>query len=273
MNAAGSEISQSSSATEDSEESWSRGRWWVWILVVFAAQIGFIFALGDRKPAAVRQTVASPELTLTTMRDELLMLEDPTLFALPHANGFSGAAWMQLRRVEIAPYQWSELPQWLPMPTAQLASGISGFLQTNRIARYVPSLKIAPQLTLPEPLPTEAPPEPASTVRVEGVLAGRTLLNPPQLASQPAADLLANTVVQVIVNADGRVLSAVLMPPGSGSKEADQNALNTARVSRFEPLKPGQETSGDANSWMRGRMIFQWHTVPLPQTNAPVAVP
>jgi len=95
-----------------------------------------------------------------------------------------------------------------------------------------------------------------STLRVAGDLVNRRLLNPPQLQSWPALDLLTNTVVQVLVNAEGNVFSSTLLTL-SGSKEADQNALDVARAARFEPLRRSSP------ALTIGALIFEWHTAPL----------
>lgn len=252
---------------------WSRSRWMMWISLVFGAQVALIFVLGDSSPTTVRKAVTSPQLNLVTAADELLKLNNPTLFALPSENGFSGAAWMKWPIVEVAPYRWTEPTQWLPIPAGQLASGFFELVRTNAPTRFLPPLKSAPLLTMPKSPSQEVQIEVGSTFRLEGALSGRSLLNPPKLSAQPAGDLLANTIVQVMVDAAGRVLSAVLLPPGSGSKEADQTALNVARTMRLESLPAANPSSNDADNWTRGRMIFQWQTVPLPQTNAPASIP
>jgi len=94
---------------------------------------------------------------------------------------------------------------------------------------------------------------------------------------------LANSVVQVVVDAEGRPISATLYPDdsgpgprtfGSGLKEADEQALALAKAARFNPMTgggPDRVTSPTAQlTW--GRMIFQWHTLPV-ATNAPPATP
>ena len=71
------------------------------------------------------------------------------------------------------------------------------------------------------------------------------------------AHLLAATVVQVLVNSQGRVLSATLEPPGSGLSAADQVGLRLVRQARFLS-PPGQPMSSPLH-W--GRVEFVWHTV------------
>lgn len=253
---------------------WSRGRWWLIVALIFAAHIGLIFAFGERKPLVPRQPAFTPELRLGANRTELLALDDPTLFALPHANGFSGAAWMRIPRVEPEPFQWTEPPRWLPMPVEQLGAVFSQFMRTNEFTRFLPESKSAPQLAVPDIAPVENTSAAKSVLRIEGDLALRTLVNPPLLPSWPGSDLLASSEVQVLVDAAGNVISVSLLPPGSGSKEADQRALTLAKPAKFAAVarEIGSATK-PVNQWTRGKMIFQWRTEPLPLTNAPPSSP
>ena len=92
--------------------------------------------------------------------------------------------------------------------------------------------------------------------------------DPINLTIWPYANVIAPSKVQVLVDAAGNVVSAVLLPPDSGFTaadqydKADQRALELARAARFAP----------ASRLTVGRMIFNWHTVPPPATNAP-AIP
>lgn len=249
-------------------ESWSRLRWGCYVLLAFAAHVGLIFIFGSRKPVTPRAVVNAPRFQLASRHNEMLALADPTLFALPHARGFAAAAWEQLPRIEFVPFRWTEPPQVLALPSAHLGSAFIHFAETN----VVP----------PPVLETLPPPQPSfgttsgrltslrqySRLMRGGDLAQRDWLTPPApLPSWPANDLLTNSVVRVVVDAEGRVFSAVLLPPGSGSKPADQSALDLARAARFSPL-PENHASPTL-----GFLIFEWHTAPLPETNTPAAKP
>ena len=50
-------------------EPWSHTRRWVSIALVLGAQIGLIFAFGDRKPVTPRQPGSIPELRLAEDRN------------------------------------------------------------------------------------------------------------------------------------------------------------------------------------------------------------
>ncbi|MSU58518.1 MAG: hypothetical protein EXS35_10130 [Pedosphaera sp.] len=247
--------------------TWSRSRWWLLVGLVFAAHLGFIFAFGDRKPIAPRPLPPTTVLTLSLEGDELLALNDPTLFALPNRHGFAGAAWLELPQIPFHPYRWTEPPRLLPLPVAELGATFVRFLQTNAPGRFafetkpapVPTIATAPEITASSP--------PRSTFRLADGLTNRRWLNPPELAAQPAADLLTNTVAQVSLRGDGSVLSAAILPPGSGSAKADEFALDKAKSARFEPVRSGGE------KLTVGTIVFEWATVPLLETNKPPANP
>lgn len=248
-----------------SQDGWPFHRWGLLIVLVFVAQVGLILALGDRQPIVPRKPGLAPELRLAIGSSELLALHDPTLFALPHSKGFAAAAWRQTSQVGFPPFRWTEPPRWLALPVEQLGNTFLSFVQTNMLVRIEFETMPAPGLVLPAPM--EMTLATRSTLRVAGDLAQRRLLNPVELPAWPSADLLTNSVVQVFVDSAGNVLSHTLLPPGSGSKDADQRALELAKVTRFAP---GQQPLGRLT---RGTLIFEWHTVPAPKTNAPPSNP
>lgn len=263
MTAAPSEPTPSLPTELRREAVWSRHRWILLILLAFAAHIGFIFALSDRKPLAPRTPAPKPALQLLTGDDDWLALNDPTLFALPHPRGFAGAAWLKLPHVEFPAFEWSEPPRWLPLPVEQLGSTFLRFIQSNNAAQLALETRPAPALLRPEAPPDEILPVLDSVVRVDGALASRRWLNPPKLPRWQGTDLPADSVVQVLVGASGNVRSAVLLPPSSGSKTNDEQALAFARAARFAPLANG------AAKLTLGTLIFSWRGTPLITTNLP----
>jgi hypothetical protein len=62
-----------------------------------------------------------------------------------------------------------------------------------------------------------------------------------------------------------------LLPPGSGDRQADLDAVAYAMNARFEPAPTREPTRGNRTmphlTW--GRMVFEWHTVPAPLASAP----
>ena len=102
---------------------------------------------------------------------------------------------------------------------------------------------------------------------MEGELTQRRLLTPMTLPSWPYANVIAPSKVQLLVNEAGSVIAANILPSDNNLEalnrydEADKRALELARAARFTP----------APRLTIGRMIFTWHTVPLPATNSPAA--
>lgn len=242
--------------------AWSPVRRWLLILLVFLAHLGLISALTDRRPLELRPAARAPVLQPAPADSEWLALNDPTLFALPQRRGFAGTAWLQTRPPETSPFRWSEPLRLLPLPVTTLGATFTRFMQTNHFPALVFETKQPPEFEPPATDPLDTPTPMPSRLRVAGALAQRGLINPPGLASYRAAELLTNTVAQVLVRPDGLVFSATLLT-SSGSKEADQRALEIARAARFEPLR------SPASALMSGELIFAWHTEPLPAETKP----
>lgn len=249
---------------QSSGGGWSLRRWLMLIALVFAAQLALIFAFGEYKPIVPRAVTNVPALKLTAGSGEWLALNDPTLFALPNRKGFAGPAWLEPPPMEFHRLEWMELPRWLPLPVEELGATFSQFMQTNRFTTFQFELKPPPQFTVPV-VPVEPVLAKTSTLRIEGGLARRRLLTPMELPSWPYADVLAPSKVQVLVNAAGNVVSAVLLPSdnpletASHHDAADQRALELARAARFAPL----------SNLTIGQLVFNWHSVAPVTTNAP----
>lgn len=249
-------------------ESAPRHRWLLWAAVILTVQVGFIFWLGTRDPIAVRVSHATPPITLAAEYDSGLgALSDPTLFALPHAEGFSGTARRLTPRVGYVAAVWSEPMRWLELPAEKLGSSFRQLVAENPPPLAL-SEKTVPRLSPLEfpadffPLPTQ------TTLRFEGELAGRELLAPVALKSWPVADVLAASEVRVLVDTAGKVVSALLLA-SCGLAEADQRAVEVARAARFVPLAAGEPERRPAAfaNVAAGKMIFQWHTgAPVPET-------
>lgn len=255
---------------------WPRRRWLLFILAVFGAQLGLIFCLSDPPPLPPRLPPQAAAIHFVPgSASDLRALEDPTLFALPHREGFSGLAWLQAPPPPFRGFAWSEEPNWLQLSADRLGTIFDPLIEPDdpnappTLSRPEPKLTLT-QVPAPEPGPSQ------SWLRLEGDLARRRLITPVELPSQPARDLLANTVVQVAVDDAGRVASVpVLLPPGSGDREVDNEAIKRAMNSRFESV-PALEPAGGSRSlphltW--GRMVFEWHTVPALPTPVPPAGP
>jgi hypothetical protein len=245
---------------------WSRTRWLTLIALVFAAHIGFIFAFGERKQIVPRVATNVPNLQLVDRPDILLALNDPTLFAAPNPEGFASVVWRQAPVVKQPSFRWTESTNWLELSAAELGMLFNQFMQTNRYANFQVEFKPPPQLSAPA-LPVELVLAPTSTLQIEGGLAQRRLLGEINLPSLSYDDVLAPSVVQVLVDASGNVVSTVLLPSDNNVEAAahddaaDQRAFELARAVRFAP----------SSRPTVGQLIFNWYTVAPPATNPPAS--
>ena len=238
-------------------EGWSGTRWVAILLMAFTAQVGFIMTFAEKKAARPLPVTNVPKLTLADGSDELLALDNPTLFALPQQRDFPDDSGLQPNEVKSPSFRWTEPPRWLPLSETGLGAAVGEFLLTNSFAKLALDFKPSPELSVPG-LPLEPVLAQNSTMHVEGELAHRVLPFEMSLTNWPYADVLAPCAVQVLVNPAGIVISAVVLPPENGLAAgghydaADQRALELARVLSFKPAP--QPTVG--------KIIFNWHTVP-----------
>jgi len=254
-------------AASDQPGEWTRTRWLLTLLGVMGLQVGLIFALGERTPPKPRMAGITPTLQLTSVRSESQELRDPTLFARPHARDFSAGHWLQPAVPSLPVFRWTEPARPLALSVNQLGDVLSQFMRTNLPATFVLEARPPPEiLTRRHDEIAEASPAQSRLV-IEGAIAARKVLNPPELPSWPADDLLTNSVVRALVDSAGHVHAAVLLGAervngGSGSADADRLALELTRNLQFAPRnEPGWLVSPVAEL-TPGLLIFQWRTVP-----------
>lgn len=253
---------------------WSRRRWWGVVTLVFIVQLALVFWLGSTAP--IRPRPAAPDLTFRFAGNgaaELLALTDPTLFALPRRQNRVMPARSGSPRPAYQSSPW-------PAPTNQLlpvlshASTVFNLLvETNDFTALQLPVRPHSSPTIPS-LPPLATSVGQSELHLEGGLAGRRLLAPLDLKSWPHPDILASSVVEVLVDAEGRPVLSRLVS-SSGLPAADQHALEQAKAARFEPAdrsRPGAGSDDTARS-SSGRMTFRWHTVPSPPAGSPSTAP
>jgi TonB family protein len=250
---------------------WPRRRWWIVVAFVFVVQLGLIFGLSDRRVTLPRRPGLVPALHVARgAAADVLALSDPTLFALPHRQGFSGLAWLSIPQPPTSSFDWPEDPRWLQLSVQRLGAAF------GRAVEPADPLISLVSLTRPEPALTMAgagPPPTAqagSRLLLEDGLATRRLITPLELPPERHTDLLTASVVQVVVDSEGRPVSVPVLLSGSGSTDADNDALRFARTARFNSI-----TSAEAGKFANplahltwGRMIFEWQTLPEPATNA-----
>ena len=244
-------------------------RWLITVLLVFVIQLGLIFCLSDKTRPRARPSAAAPMLRLRASGStELLDLMDPTWFALPHRQGFSGPAWMTAPGFPTNKFSWSEELRPLGLRTQDLGAAFNRFVATNDFAGFQTLAPPEPALALPAITPWAAPS--SSSLRIEGRLAQRRLLTPLSLTNWPHTDLLTNSVVQLLVDAEGRPVSGGTLLSSSGLPAADQHALELATAARFNSVAEGGPT-GPADRLTWGILIFEWKNLSVPATNDPAS--
>ncbi|MSR43150.1 MAG: energy transducer TonB [Pedosphaera sp.] len=242
---------------------WTWHRWTVVVALLFAVQVGLVWWL-SAPPPTPRSVAHEPVVKVLVDRRanerllDSLAASDPALFALGSPRGFS-SAWIGFASTAPRPAEWSEPDRYLGLDTNTLGGAFRQFVQQDSAKPRVRPEKPAPAASLPQTPGATFGGE--SALAVTGLLARRTLGEPLKLPAWPHTELLAPTVVQVLVNADGMVLSVRLLKP-SGLPVADRLALDLARNAQFQPATAGGTASGD--------LIFNWKTV-APTTNNAVA--
>ena len=257
---------------------WTRRRWGYALAASFFAQVALLLYFGEKPhplapPAQFTTAIflaADPWSEQQLTRDALW--RDPTLFALPHARGFSGEAWLNFTPIQHRPKDWTEPPRWLALPAHGLGETLSRFLTTNTPAPLRIADKPLPRLIRSDPLVPNPPLPTRSMLRIEGDLGRRPLREGLELPSWPHYDVLTNTVVELCVNAEGQPVVTTLRGE-SGLRAADQFAAKFAAAARFQPLPRKKEQTPLADTLTWGRLIFQWRTLPPLTTNASAGQP
>ena len=229
---------------------WSARRWLFFIALTLGAHVAFIFLFSARSDAGPRAVTRVPQFHLIDGNRELVALTDPTLFTLPHLNDFLPAAWLRPVAAQPPTFHWSETPQFLPPVIENLGMAFNTFMRTNLFSGLNPDYK-------PEPAPAESAEtfgsllRQNSTLQLSGGLAQRRMLNQIIVPTLTWNDVLKTSRVQALVDADGNVVSVVLLE-SSDYATADQKALALAKTARFAP--------GSGSTL--GEFLFNWHTVP-----------
>jgi len=253
-------------------ENETHGRKWRWfwgLLFIFLTHVAAVFWFSERvKPIAEPEQIkpllyiASDEATSRRLAE--LSGMDPTLFALPSERGFSGGAWLTFVPADMTLSNWAVPPSWLPLDVNGLGVMLVRYLETNRVSAEA----LLDDLHSAEPFELRIPSQPiasASTFSIEGALRSRKLISPGALPPATNSELITNSIVELSVNGDGIVESAVLIGE-CGLKSMDEQALTAAKRLAFEPL-PLPRAGREAAVPQRGRVVFTWHVVSAALTN------
>jgi hypothetical protein len=266
-------------------QKWTWTRWLVIVAIVFLGHVALIFIFGARKPLPSTPVRSVPSLTL--VGESLagwVSMKNATLYALPDTNGFANTMWTTIPPLSFHKQDLTEDPRWLAatdsLPVNQLGSAFHHFVQTNRFASVPMEFNTPPVPAVPA-IPAQPPFARGSTLEIEGDLTKRGLLGSMKLPSWPFANTIAPSIVQVLVDTEGRVVSAALLPPENYSEtpyletppvrdpDADERAVELARSARFAALASGEGSveSNPAAHLSVGLLIFNWQAVATTNAN------
>ena len=251
---------------------WPTGKWLMVIAGFFAVQAGFFCWFG--RPLAKPLRGSSSAFTVHLVDGpvgEIPGYASPLLLARADRHGFSEKAWLRTPPLTYNPGESNQPPVFLePHPGGlglTLARVLSNEVDQPYMVAQGPAVQSASLAFLP---PVEDPPI-SSYITIEGGLAGRRLRRKPELKPQPADAILKNTIVDVVVDAEGRVFGPPVLAPASAAAPADYananaDALAASAALRFEPLPraPWQSYQAPGSGLASGRVVFHWQTVPRP---------
>lgn len=250
--------------------AWGWRRWGGICCVGVIVHAGLVYWFGGRvlpkepSPAVNASLALAADAGAQGLSMNAPGLSDPTLYALPTMNGFSGGAWLHLEPRQPAVAPWTEPPQWLPIATNGLGEAFSLVQRSQRNPGSIVESLLQPRSTRADILLASEPTRTNSSVAIEGPLSRRTLAAPLRVPSLIHPDVLPQTTLHLKVDPDGRVESAILHE-SCGVKAFDERALQIAASARFLPARPGAERN--ALTW--GKLSFRWHTLlPSPASSA-----
>ena len=253
------------SSTHAEPGRWTRRHWAGAVALLLAAQAGLLWKLGAPLSGPGTAHAPMPQVRLVLGADanrgllDSLVAGDPTLFFRVSPQGFSGAAWLNVPRQEYRLQEWTEPERFMDRSTSHVGGAFHELLRTNR----PPSVSIADKPGVAPSISAQqtGTATKESAFRVEGALRGRPVVQPVQPRSFAHTDLLADTTVQVLVNAEGHVFSPRLVSAtpvkDPVQRAADQHALELTRLLRFQP----RPKSAPPAEMTPGVLVFRWHTV------------
>ena len=233
-------------------------QWVLGFLLLLVIHVALLFSLSNypsltpqSPPPTLKIALLTDPQQMATLR-QLPWLPDPAQFALVSPSGFTGSLWPQVDPVKPAHWPHPKSFQSFPIEQALLSlpppstPTAPSFDPQRLVNELVP--KLSPNRGLPALL---LPSLTHSFLTCDASLSKRGLLTVPPLPAVEDAQLWKPTTIQVLVSPDGEVLSAVLLPPGSGNLSLDQQALQAAFRLLFRPAKKEKQPV-----W--GTVTFHW---------------
>lgn len=246
----------------DKINGWSQRRWQIGLLIIFTLQIGFFLLFSERNPnTAYEGRVLFAMMTGDSLNlpGELAEIQNPTVFAFPTKNNYSSKSWFSIMPLKNDYYEWTpDNYLLLPMPDV-LGNKFSEFLPKLHSLLDVSIFEIRdehassilPDLRL-ENLYTN------SVFRIEGEIVNRKLVRIPTLPAIESPDIYPPSIVEIVVNDDGYVISSTLIS-ASGLTTADQKAVELSRNFVFSKV----ENPGSSSGLTFGKIAFYWFFKPL----------
>jgi TonB family protein len=236
-------------------EGWSRKKFLFVLIFVFAFHVSLIVLFGSKQRIVPRPVTNFPQLQLVDSANELIALNDPTLFARPNRHDVVSAFWRRMPAVSQPNFDQPAASGYLAPESGNFGALFQDYLRNLKPPAFVSDLKPEPRQILPDV--TFNPVPEATIMQISGELAQRPLLTPVEPPFFPYNDVLKPSVIQALVDTVGNVASAVVLE-SSDSNDADQRALQIVRDLRFAP----------APNLTLGEITFTWRTVPVTGTNS-----
>ena len=197
---------------------WSRRRWVATALGILGLQITAILLLDRQKLRTASATHFGPgvqfamDAASTKRWIESPLSLDPTVFGLPHSDGFSGTAWLDAQSMEYQAKEWTEPPRWLEPSPQYFGSFFASFVAEEKPGVLRIADKSIPALNASDVWISSDAIAATTDLQAEGA-AARRLIRPEtnSLPSWPHSDILSNTVVQIVIDAAGIPVSTTLL--------------------------------------------------------------
>ena len=237
------------------------------IALALLIHLGLIWFFGTKTQIIPRLVSHVPSLQLANDENPMIALQNPTLFALPNRKDFSSVSWSKLPAINETNFQWTESPRWLAPETNHPEATFGEFAPVAAQLELAEEVKPPAAVTgTPAQLGGSMPV--GSSFKILGDLASRGLLSTVDLPSLPYDNVIPASRIQVLVDASGQIVSAVLLPPTDSTEgmerfdKADQLALEIARQLRFV----------SARQLSVGEIDFCWRAVPVRLNQSPTGL-
>ena len=266
---------------------WSRARWTLAVLGVFGAHLGLLLGLSAPKRKPLQPSGAAPRVTLLMDAEanqrwlHATRVDDPTVFAVANAQGFSRKVWQGARDSSVTPLTWSSDPRFLRPAIDHFGQAFGAAAGSPPNPEEFSSERRIPELQLAVEEDVDA--FRSSRVELSANLRDRGPTRMPEAPVLASEESLRVTVVEVDVDLHGAVFSCRLSHQGrlptempvqnttaALQRQADALALEYARKLRFRPAGGEGNLAGDGLKLTSGRLRFEWGYAPAPPAEPPV---